>query len=63
MKILYDYRCHKCGVFEAYATREDTYLPEGCPQCGDIAKRIPIMPMVLTDTTNAGTQPGEPLRD
>jgi hypothetical protein len=37
---LYAYSCGADGIFEAYATRDDSYMP--CPTCRQPARRRPF---------------------
>ena len=58
----YDYKCPKCGYFEAEGGREDSFSP--CPLCGTPAKRMPYsgVPAVVTDT-GVKTAPATPMRE
>lgn len=41
---LYDYRCDRCGEFEAWRTLAESSLPSLCPTCEISAKRIIMAP-------------------
>lgn len=60
MPPLYDYRCVKCGFFEAKAKMEDVLIP--CPGCGKTAKRYPGVPNTRTES-GGKSLPGTPWRD
>ncbi len=47
---LYDYRCHECGVFEAWAKMANSADAADCPTCGQAAERLVTAPMVPTLT-------------
>ncbi|MDC0831477.1 hypothetical protein CKA32_003857 [Geitlerinema sp. FC II] len=49
---LYEYRCARCGEFEAWRTIAERQTPVNCPQCEAIAQRIFSPPMV---NLNAGS--------
>jgi len=55
----YDYRCVKCGYFEADKPMEDILIP--CPSCGKTARRYPSLPTVITES-GGKSRPGAPMR-
>ena len=56
----YDYRCPKCGYFEAQAGMEKISLP--CPTCGSPARRYPSVPAIIGETVGKSL-PGKPMRE
>lgn len=37
---VYEYECPKCGVFEAVLRISQSNEPQGCPECGEKAKKL-----------------------
>ena len=59
---VYDYRCVKCGYFEATRGTEDVLIP--CPSCGKTAKREPYSGVPYSNTETGGDfLPGTPMRE
>ena len=59
---LYDYKCPKCGYFEATRGLKDSYTP--CPQCGTPAKREPASGVPYSNTETGGDfLPGKMMRE
>jgi len=56
----YDFRCPKCGYFEATRGMEEILIP--CPSCGQTARRYPSLPYVVTES-GGKSLPGTPMRE
>jgi putative FmdB family regulatory protein len=59
---LYDYKCSRCGFFEAWRGLDDSEIL--CPQCGDPAKREPCSgsPIIFGETVGKAS-PGKLMRE
>ena len=43
---LYDYKCDRCGPFEAWHKMSETAIPRACPNCNLTAARIITAPNI-----------------
>ncbi len=56
----YDFKCPKCGYFEAMRGVGDILIP--CPLCGKTAKRCLSLPAAVFTESGGKSMPGTPFR-
>jgi putative FmdB family regulatory protein len=56
---LYEYRCDRCGEFDAWRTIAELDASMHCPTCQDVAKRIFSPPNINLNVGSFQTRKGE----